>query len=865
MSMWSRITNVFRGDRLNREIDEELQAHVAEAVASGREPAEARRALGPALQQREASRDVRFVPWLDSLRADVVYGWRQILKRKVTSAAAILSLALGIGACTGAFRLIDAVLLRPLPVAHAERLYGAFLEGDDHGTIRRINEWAYPCFTRMRGAVKDRAELVAVSYAARTDLTYRTKSETERAYVQYVSGWMFGAFGLRPAVGRPLTADDDRKPRAHPVAVLSYDYWTRRFARDPDAVGRTFTLAGDLYQIVGVIDPPFTGTEPGTVTDIFVPTMMHPGVEHGDWTWMRTLAIVKPGVRIAPLNSILAATWHAFEEERLKGMSKQEVEQILNLKVVLQPAAAGDSNLQEDYRTALLTLAVLVALVLLIACGNVANLLTAQAAARAREMALRVSIGAGRARLLQLVLLESAIIAFLAAALGALFAWWAAPFVVARINPPDHPARLLLPADWRVMGFGLALTLAVTLFFGLAPALRASSVNPANALKGGADPHSRRRSMHAMIALQTAFCFVVLFLAGLFVTTFNRLSNRPTGFSAARLLNVETVADRDEPPVLWIQVADRLRTVPGVESVALAGWPLLAGGAWNGFVSVEGAPPGGELAYFMSVSPGWIDTVKIPWVEGRDLRATDATPGAVVNEAFVKMFLPVEPPLGTWFAKGDTRYTIVGVVRDAPYREMRESSVPVAYVPFGETAYGTFVVRTAAANPLAIASILRHEVPRARPEFRVSNIRTQQEIDDAHTIRERLLAMLALFFAAVALLLAGIGLYGVLDYSVVERHREIGIRIAIGAPTGNIARLVTAQIFLMVFAGAAAGLVLGMQSARYTAALLYHVHTSDPRMLALPALTILTAALVAALPAVIHAVRIDPAAMLRAD
>ena len=343
------------------------------------------------------------------------------------------------------------------------------------------------------------------------DLTYRTDQEMEKAHLQYVSGWMFGAFGLRPALGRLFTENDDLKPGAHPYAVISYDYWKRRFGADPNAVGRTFRLgskelfagpgAGDnVYEIVGVAARPFTGTETGTVTDIFLPTMMHPGAVHDDWSWMRTLASLKPGVAVEPVRAKLDATSRAFEENRMKGLigwSKQDIAKFLGQKVVLDPAAAGTSGLQADYRRGLAALGVLVGLVLLIACANVANLMTAQAAARAREMALRVSIGAGRWRLVQLVLVESAVLGFLAAAAGGLFAWWSAPFVVSRINPPDNPARLALPADWRVLGFGLALTLGVTLLFGLAPALRASGIKPMTTLQGGSDPHARRRLMHA--------------------------------------------------------------------------------------------------------------------------------------------------------------------------------------------------------------------------------------------------------------------------------------------------------------------------------------------------------------------------------
>jgi putative ABC transport system permease protein len=879
MSLWSRIRNVLRGDRVSREIDEELESHIADAIEQGRDPAEARRAFGSPLRQRETSRDIRLMPWLDSLHADAVFGWRQLRKRKVTSAAAILSLALAIGSCTSAFRLIDALLLRPLPVAEPEQLYTVARQGIDFdGKPATGDAWAYPAFQQMRTAVRDRAELMAVSYAERMDLTYKSDQEMEKAYLQYVSGQMFGSLGLQPAVGRLLSERDDLKPGAHPLAVLSYDYWTRRFGQDSKAIGRTFRLGDRSYEIVGVGPERFTGTETGTVTDIFVPAMMHPGAVHDDWTWHRTLLRLKRGVAVEPLRQKLNATSRAFEEERAKGftgMTKQSIDKFLDQTVVLEPAAAGASGLQSEYRRSLAILGVLVALVLLIACANVANLMTAQAAARAREMALRVSIGAGRWRLVQLVLVESAILAFLAALIGGLFAWWSAPFVVSMINPPDNPARLFLPADWRVLGFGAVLTIGVILLFGLAPALRASSVKPASALKGGSDPHTRRHLMHALIAAQVAFCFLVLFAAGLFAATFDRLSNRPIGFSAERLLTLDTVAQRSEPPVFWDQVAEHLRTVPGVEKVALAGWALLGEGGWNGLVSINGAPPGPVLAYFLKVSPGWTDAMKIALIDGTDFRPSDTSPGvAIVNETFARQFFGAESPIGKPFAKGSLHYKVVGLVRDAPYRSMRDPILPVAYVPFhGVDANGapqpireaTFIVRTSGPNPLALASAIRREIPRARSEFRVSNIRTQEELVRAQTVRERLLAMLALFFAVVAVLLAGVGLYGVLDYSVLQRRREIGIRMAIGARAGDIALRVTREVFAMVLAGAVAGVALGMASVRYIESLLYQVKPTDPVMLALPAVTILAAALLAALPAVIRAVRIDPVAMLRSE
>ncbi len=476
---------------------------------------------------------------------------------------------------------------------------------------------------------------------------------------------------------------------------------------------------------------------------------------------------------------------------------------------------------------------------------------------------------------MQLVLVESAWLAFLAGALGALFAWWSAPFVVSKINPADHPARIALPADWRVLGFGMALTIAVTLLLGLLPALRASAVKPASALKGGDDPHSRRRLMHALIALQVAFCFLVLFVAGLFAATFERLSSKPTGFSAERVLTLDIVAAHPTPPGVWQQVADRLGVVPGVERVAVCGMPLLGGGSWNGFVSVNGAPPGPVLAFFLNVSPGWTAAMGISFIEGRDLLPNETSPGAaIVNETFAKQFFGDVDPVGKSFAKGQSHYQVVGLVRDAPYRSLREPTPPAAYVPFQEVdsqgalrpkSGSTFIVRSSGPNPLALASLLRQEIPRARSEFRVTNIRSQMDLVRAQTVRERLLALLAAFFAAVALLLAAVGLYGVLDYSVLQRRREIGIRMAIGARPGGIARLVTREIAAMVFVGALAGLGLGVASVRYIEALLYQVKPTGLAALMLPAFTILAAALLAALPAVIHAVRIDPVEMLRAE
>jgi putative ABC transport system permease protein len=422
-----------------------------------------------------------------------------------------------------------------------------------------------------------------------------------------------------------------------------------------------------------------------------------------------------------------------------------------------------------------------------------------------------------------------------------------------------------------VLGFGVAMALGVTILFGLSPVLRASGVKPAGALRGG-EPQAHSRLMRVLIAGQVAFCVLVLFVAGLFVATSIRLSHQHTGFSAERLLAVEAVTPQPLPGPLWEQVAGQLRTLPGVEAVALCEWPLMTGGSWNGFISVNEAPPSRIASYFLTVSPEWRDVMKIPLLQGRDFLARETLPGSVlVNQAFATQYFGRVSPVGRSFEvvanEGfRVRHQIVGLVGDARYRNMREPMQPTAYFPFRDK-YGraTFIVRTASRSPLSLASAVRLDVPRARAGFRVSNILTQTALIEQHTVRERLLAMLALFFGAVALLLAGVGLYGVLDYSVLQRRREIAIRLAIGAQPRNIAQRVMIDALAVVLMGLVFGITLGITSVRFIEALLFDVKAMDLGVLALPAATIFAVALLAALPAVVRAVRIDPVTILGSE
>jgi predicted permease len=897
MSFWSRIANAARGERLNREIEEELQSHIDEAIASGRGPEEVRRAFGSTLRTREASHSIRVAGWLESVLADLRFGWRQLCRNRIASVAAVLSLAIGVGSCVAAFHLIDALLWRPLPISGASRLYVLSRKMTGlYGKPAEDSYWTTSDFNSMRAAVSDQADLIAISDSDRKDLTWPgnggREEGTEKAHVAYVSGNMFPLFGLEPTLGRLLVPADDRGPGAGPYAVLSWDYWNHHFGRDPHMLGRTLHIGDQVFEVIGVGPREFTGTEKGTVTDIFLPLNMNNLATRKDVFWHHTFLMLKPGVNEAtalePLRQHLSAVSRAFEaecSECFRGMTQANIDRYLNKQLVVYAAGAGVSDLQKDYRRLLTVLGLMVVLVLLIACVNVANMMTVQAAARAHEMALRISIGAGRRRLVQLILCQSALLALFASVLGAIFAAWSAPYVLSLVNPPDDPARLALSADWRVLLFGCGLILLVVLLLGLLPALRASSVRPVVVLKGGQDPDSPRRLMRGAVALQVAFCCLVLFLSSLFVASFQRLQNRPLGFSADRLLLLETVAGKGQLPIVWDQTAQALRAVPGVSSVAISRWPLLGKIAINSSISVNGAPPSPTSAWFLNISPGWLSAMKIPLVSGRDFHPEDTSPGAaIVNETFVKTYFPdqnsSQAVLGRTFAReaDQPAYKIVGVIPDTPYRELREPNRPIFYIPFNENNvevgdhpdpaamdFATFTIHTEAQNPRTLADTLRVVIAQRHNGLRVSNITTQLDLVHDQTIRERLLATLAAFFGAVALLLAGIGLYAVLNYSVLQRRREIGIRMAIGSTRAGIVRLVTRDVFLMVALGSCAGLALGFGAAHYVESLFYQVKAGDADMIALPACAILATAVVATLPAVLRALRTNPTEILRAE
>jgi predicted permease len=883
-----RMLGTLRGGRRDADLQEELRLHIelaAEAAQRRGEPVRsARMRAGGATHAMDAIRDQRGWPWLQSVFADVVFACRQLTKHRTATAAAILSLGLAVGATTAAFRLVNAVLWRTLPVAEPDRLFVLGWNAvTSQGETEYRDELDYITFRRYAAIVDRQAELMVIGMTGRAQPIEFEGGETERATRQYFSGNVFPAFGFQPALGRLLTRSDDLTPGGHPVAVISYDYWTRRFARDPKVLGTSFRLGPQSFEIIGVGPRGFSGTEPGRVTDVFIPATMNTrALDRPGWSWFRVWVQVRPDVSPEQVRQLLQADFireHQEQATKFAGDTpKDRIAAYLGEQLLLEPAGAGASAPQRNLRRPLLILSALVVLVLLVACANVANLLTAQAVTRTREMALRVSIGAGRWRLIQLVLVESLLLAIGASAAGAVFAWWAAPFVVSLVDLGE-PLELVLDVDWRTLGFGLALTMTVTALFGLAPAIRASSVTPLAGLKERVDGYSHRRVTRTLVGAQMTFCVFVLFVAGLFMATFSNLTNRPLGFDYERVLLVDAQTTQGERSIaVWSDLVTRLGAVPGVESVALTNWVPLSQNRWTSVVRVPGRPDAQNPALVFSVSPAYFETMRVGIVAGRDFRTNDVAPRSdqnkqlipgvgIVNEAFARALFGGENPVGKTVTLSDANgyppFEIVGLVRDSAYYSVREPMRPIVYLPVEAREVGTFVLRTTS-EPFAVAPAVRVALSQVRSTFRTEVVPYRTMVA-RQMVLERLLAILSMFFAAVALLLAAIGLYGVLNYAVIQRRHEIGVRMALGARAVHVVRRVTTEMLSPVAIGSVVGLGAGLAFGRLIERVLFEVKTTDPSSIAAPVLTLAIAAAIAALPPTVRAVRIDPAQTLRSE
>lgn len=890
MPLLKRLQRLLRADQVTRDLDEELRFHLDERteslISQGHSPAEARRLaerhFGSALRVRDEGRDIKLIPWLESLGRDIRYALRLARQSPVFTVTAILSLALAMGANTVGFSLIDNLILKPLPVVRDPQslVYAAVPRNEgDFG-----DSFSYPLFEKLWMAGRSHVELFAAAYPGSQNISYDGGVTEEKARHQRISGHAFAVLGLKAWRGRTLTAADDQELGKSPFAVLSHAYWQRRFGSDPKVLGRSFTFEDQRFEIVGVLPPGFTGLEPGVATDFFTPMKMHraQSFTNPGWAWFRILGRLHPGVSASQARQPLNAAYAHFRRERMKTfttpLSPNRLESYLKQTLELRSAANGPSWLREQSERPLYILAGIAGLILLIACANLANLLLARAASRQREMALRISIGAGRGRLIQQVLIESGLLTFAGSLLAAVFALWAAPALVGLMGDSSSSPYLDTSIDGRLIVFLALLSLLTTLLFALIPAWRASSIKPGDSLKQASSKHSARSGpARLLIAAQVAFCFLVLFCAGLFLATFRNLLQVPTGLDQDHMLLVQLEAPGFEKrpdlgaPV-WRELASRLTQLTDVQAAAFSSYPFLSGNAWTEDLRLNGVPQK-EATYALSVGEGFFAASGIPLLQGRDFRPAELDPQArvaIVNRRFADLFFPNESALGKTFERQTgprqpyEAFTIIGIVGNNRYRELREGPPAILFLPqTDEARWQSLTLRAADPTHPALAAAIQRLAPQVHPAIKVRQMISQNQIIEDKLVRERLLATLSAFFAFIATVLAAIGLYGVLSYTVAQRTKEIGIRMALGAPRPGVVRLVVQDAAIWTLLGLVVGLGASLYLARFADKLLYEVKPSDIHAIALPLAFFLGAGSLAALPAAWRATRVDPIIALR--
>jgi predicted permease len=891
MSWLSRLVNVVRPTRVDRDLDEEIRFHLEarteELTRSGMPIEEAavraRRQFGNPLLVRESSRDIKGVPRLESILRDVGFGLRLWRRNKLVTAAALVSLSLTIGACTAAFALIDALILRTLPVDDPPSLIYIALRAP--ADTRDGLSFNYPLFREMRTAGDPYVRLFAMSDQTRRDAIFDDRGQQpEKVYGQWVSGNAFDILGVKPALGRVFAPGDDVNPGQHPVAVLSYDFWMRRFGGNADVLGRWVTIREKPLQIIGVAQKGFTGVAPGIMTDLWAPTMMwdERAISDPDTRWFHIWGRMQSGVAPEQARTVLQTVFTSFQREqatRRPEEPRERIERFLNTRVNLRSASTGPSALREDFERAMWVLAGIAALVLLVACANVASLLLARSVSRERELALRASIGAGRRRLIQQVLIESGLLTLASCTLGTVLAMVAAPKIASMISTSRTLVRLDIQLDWRLIVFLGCTGMVATSLFGLAPALRASAVSPGDALKSGAGKQTARVGLfRPLVAAQVGFSFVVLFVAGLCLTSFVKLLRTDLGFNPTNLalVNVGAAAlqqDEGNAPASWVQLVKRLEQTPGIESASLSRWGLFEGSGRNKSVRIPDRPMDAYTPWYLQVSPGFLKTMGIPLLAGRDFEWSDAQPdmpsAVIVNESFARRYFPGESPLGKRFFRIDGGATlvpqdIVGVAKDAKYTSIREVAPPTVYDPYRPQDAAVVQVRTRL-DLSSLVAMLREELPRAGPAFRVADVTLQSTLVENHIVRDRAMALLSAFFSLVAIVLVIVGLYGVLSYSVLRRTREIGIRLALGSQPLRVLGLVLSGVGDMTMIGLVLGGVGSAVVGRFMSVLLFDVKPSDMWSIVVPLTCLLMACALAALVPALRATRIDPTIALRSE
>ncbi|HYL74383.1 MAG TPA: ABC transporter permease [Bryobacteraceae bacterium] len=814
------------------------------------------------------------------------------------TAIALLSLALGIGANTSIFSLMDALMLRQLPVRQPEQLT-LLSSGRMSGTLNSFpaeeaGVYSQPFLDRVRQQNQVFSDVAGVE-SMRADVHGRfvgDNSESEPLKIRLVSGSYFALLGVGPAAGRVLTLGDDEKPGANPVAVMSYAFWQRRFSRDATAVGKAVTFNGASFTVIGVAAREFSGTIVDESPDLWIPLSMQAKVQ--PWltdprgNLMQTLWLIgrlKPGVSQAAAQTNANVVYQQWLHE-VAGASPSplRVEDMRKARIQLYPAATGSSDLRRQFSDPLRILMVLVGLVLLIACVNIANLLLAQATGRQREIAVRLALGADRRRLMGQLLSESLLLAFVGGALGVLIAWWGGQLMLVLVQNGPDKVPLEVGPNSHVLLFTFGLSLATGLFFGLAPALRMTRVDVAPSLKEGKGTvrsQSRSRFGQALVAGQVALALFLMIGAGLFVRTLEKLEQTNTGFERSRtvLLQLDSDASNAKGPALVAlrrRVEDRIRALPGVQAVSYS-MLTFNEGQWFTVLwpdTVQHLESTAVRTDGNRVGPQYFGALGVPIVMGRSFGPQDtpqSPPVAMVNEALAQKLYPGQSAIGRRLIRGlekPVSYEIVGVVKDAKYLSLREKTKPMFFVDTDQEripdAYNDLVVRVQG-PPEAFMSQIRAAIRGEDPNLAVWDMMTLGEAVERSLGREKLLAKLAGFFGALALLLASIGLYGVMAYSVSRRTNEIGIRMALGAQPGAVLGMVLRESVILVVVGFAVGIPAALACGRFVSSQLYGVAPNDVLTVATAAAILLAVALAASFLPARRAALLDPLTALREE
>jgi predicted permease len=830
---------------------------------------------------------------MSTLIQDLRYGLRVLAKNPGLTAMAVLTLALGMGANTAIFSLLDQVMLRLLPVSRPGELRILRSPGPMRGHVWSDGDdaesFSFPMYKGLRDGNTVFSGLLAC-HQAPVSVVFRDR--TEPASAELVSGNYFEVLGVGPALGRVFSRSDDRVPDGHPVVVLSHAYWTQRFGGDRSMLNQSILINAHPMTVVGVARRGFSGVQPGQAPDLFVPLMMKAQITPNwnglsDWNdaWLALMGRLKPGMSSRMAEAGLTVTYRQLLEEQVATLSKwtdQGRRQFLNKKILLDPGGRGRTVLERDAGTPLLALFAMVALVLLMACTNVANLLIARGAARQREFAVRVALGASRWRLTRQLLAESLLCALAGGILGLLVASWISNALVAAMASGAGVQGLSPRLDGRVLAFNFALALVAAVLFGLAPSLRATRADVSVALKeqGASAGVSQARFRKGLVAAQAAFTVLLLTGAGLFTRTLWNLRHADLGVKPDHLIAFSIAPELNGySPTRAAALCDRLRgklaASPGVEAASAAEIASFTDTDQGSDVTVPGAESLPEDERHVNknwVVPGYFSTMGIPLLGGREFAASDGPQSpkvAVVNETMTRRFFAGRDPLGARFAFGGGNVQpdieIVGVVKDAKTSNVRGKAVPFVYLPYAQDAKlgrMTFYVRTFR-DPNDLAPALRKEAQQLDPNLPVFDLKTVEAVIDENIFAERLVALLAACFGAVAALLASIGIYGVLAYVVVRRTREIGIRMALGAKPREVRWLIVREAGPTLAAGLAVGLPAAYGLAHLTQSLLYGVRAGDPYVYGFDALLIALVTLIASYVPSRRATKVDPMLALR--